>query len=97
MYKQITETFEPTLTFSQKYMYADLSRYVNDKVMLERSNEIGSSLLAVGMYDLDKISKFILDFQRNYIHVDMCDKNVSKDYTVRVWARMNDVMIEVHK
>jgi len=49
------------------------------------------------MYDLDKISKFILDFQRNYIHVDMCDKNVSKDYTVRVWARMNDDMIEVHK
>jgi len=96
MYKQIIDTCEPILTFSQKYMYADLSHYNNNKVMLERSNEIAERLLSGGMH-IDKICELIQDFQRKYIHIDMCDKNVSKDYTVRVWARMSDVMVEVHR
>ena len=44
MYKKIIDTCEPILTFSQKYMDADLSHYNNNKVMLERSNEIAERL-----------------------------------------------------
>ena len=96
MYKQITETFEPTLTFGQKYFETDFLHYNDDKVLFERCQEISDPMLKAGM-PINKICELVRDFQCKYMHIDMCDKNVSKDYTVRVWARMNDDMIEVHK
>jgi len=87
MYKQIIETFEPKLTFEQKNIDAEFAHYVNDKVLLERCKEISTPMLKAGM-NINKICELVIDFQRKYMHIDKCDKNASKDYTVGIWYKM---------
>ena len=87
MYKQIIETCEEPLAFKKKYMDADLSEYYTDKVMLERSKDITERLLSGGM-NIDKIFALVSNFQQKYIHLDKCDKNASKHFTVEIWSKM---------
>ena len=64
-----------------------LKKYLNDKLLRDRCNEITRMLL--GKMSIDTISNLVKDFQLKYIYI----KEGGEDYTafnVAMWAKLSN-------
>ena len=90
MFEQITPTFEVKSTFEEKYGNEDLTEYSHDIMMMERSKELTKKSIDAGV-SLNVVGQNVKDFQKKYIHINKCDPNMSKHFTVDVWWETSNI------
>jgi len=90
MFEQITPTFEIKPTFEKEYGNEDMSKYMNDEMMMDSCAELTKRCIDAGV-SLKSIGQVVTDFQRKYIHIDKCDPNMSKHFTVDAWWKTSNI------
>jgi len=90
MFEQITPTFEVKSTFEEKYGNEDLTEYSHDIMMMERSKELTKKSIDAGV-SLNVVGQNVKDFQKKYIHINKCDPNMSKHFTVDAWWETSNI------
>jgi len=72
MFEQITPTFEIKPTFEKEYGNEDMSKYMNDEMMMDSCADLTKKCIDAGV-SLKSRVQVVTDFQRKYIHIDKWD------------------------